>query len=406
MFLHYGQCDTNRTFQVVSDERLTLSSGVIDNSSYTVISSPLLTSACGAPTACSVSATLSEENVILSWSGAASGTNNTISSYEIQYSDSTNNSTWGSWTALTTITTTATSGSTSVAPPGSRGNFRRFQVRTRGTAGASYYSGWKVSSNSVRRNTAPNMPTSAIVSPTVYSDETITLTWSGASGGTSTIKGYMIASRTSTDNATWSSWSILEVLTLAASSGSYNPSVSRTPGTYTQFGVWTIDALDVYSSERISNSIYCNITTCTAPASFSVSTTLAEGNVTLSWSGASGGAGNAITSYEIQYSESTDDLTWGAWSALTNIVTSQTSGVAVVAPSSIRGNFRRFRIRTRGAAGADFFSDWTVSDNSVRRNILPTPPQTVTVTPEIYTENQVTVSWSDASPASASSGNM
>lgn len=143
------------TFKVVSDGRLPLSSGVITNSSYTVLSSPLLTTACGAPTSCTVSPTLAEGDVTLSWSGASGGINNTISSYEIQYSDSADNITWGAWTALTTVTTTASSGSVSVAPPSTRGNYRRFRVRTRGTAGASYYSSWKVSTNSVRRNTVP-----------------------------------------------------------------------------------------------------------------------------------------------------------------------------------------------------------------------------------------------------------
>lgn len=213
------------------------------------------TTACSAPTSCSLNATLSEGNVTLSWSGASGGINNTISSYEIQYSDSADNINWGAWTALTTVTTTATSGSLSVAPPTTRGHYRRFQVRTRGTAGASYYSGWKVSANSVRRNTVPNPATTAVASPSNYSDETITLTWSGASGGTSAIKGYQIASRTSTDNSTWSSWNVLTTLTLSASGGSYNPNVSRIPGTYTQFGIWTIDTLDVYSSEVVSNSI-------------------------------------------------------------------------------------------------------------------------------------------------------
>ena len=128
-------------FQVVSDGRLSLSSGVIDNSGYTVQSSELLTTACGAPTFCSVSPILAEGNVTLSWSGASSGISNAISSYEIQYSDSTDNTTWGAWAALTTVTTTASSGSVAVAPPPTRGNYRRFQVRTRGAAGASYYSG-------------------------------------------------------------------------------------------------------------------------------------------------------------------------------------------------------------------------------------------------------------------------
>jgi len=388
-------------FRVVSDGRLTLSSGVIDNSSYTVLSSALLTTACGAPNSCSVSPILAEGGITLSWSGASGGISNTISSYEIQYSESTDNFTWGAWTALATVTSTATSGSVATSPSSTRGNYRRFQVRTRGTAGASYYSGWKVSTNSVRRNTAPKAPTTAIASPAAYSDETITLTWSGASGGTSPVKGYQIARRTSTDNSTWSSWNVLTTLTLSASSGSYNPNVSRVPGTYTQFGIWTIDTFDVYSVEKISNSIFCDITACGAPTACSVSAPLAEGNVSLSWSGAADGAGNAITSYEIQYSDSTDNSTWGAWTALTTVITSATSSILSVSPPSTRGNYRQFRIRTRGAAGESFYSDWTVSGNTVRRNTLPTPPSSFIAAPAIYESTTVTLTWSGTVPGTS-----
>lgn len=253
-------------FRVVSDGRLSLTSGVIDNSSYTVLSSPLLITACGAPTSCSVSPTVGEGNVTLSWSGASAGTNNGITGYEIQYSDSTNNSTWGSWTALTTVSSTAASGSVSVSPPATRGNYRRFQVRTQGSAGASYYSSWKISDNSVRKNTPPQPATTLTASPAVYSIEPVSITWSGASGGTSPIKGYMIASQTSTDNVTWSAWNVLENFNLSASSGSRTVAATDVPGTYTRYGLWTIDAFDVYSLEKVSNSILCISTASATPS--------------------------------------------------------------------------------------------------------------------------------------------
>lgn len=98
------------------------------------------------------------------------------------------------------------------APPTTRGNYRRC-VRA---AGASYYSGWKVSTNSVRRNTAPKPATSAVASPAAYSSETIALTWSGASGGTSPVKGYQIASRTSLDNSSWGAWNVLTIDAVSA----------------------------------------------------------------------------------------------------------------------------------------------------------------------------------------------
>lgn len=227
------------------------------------------------------------------------------------------------------------------------------------------------------------------------------LTWSGASGGTSPVKGYQIASRTSTDNSTWSAWNVLTILTLSASGGSYNPAVSSTPGTYTQFGLWTIDTLDVYSIEKISNSIFCDVTACGAPTVCSVSAALGEGNVTLSWSGASGGAGNAITSYEIQYSDSTDNSGWGAWTALLTVNTTATSNSVSVSPPSTRGNYRQFRVRTRGAAGESYYSDWTVSGNTVRRNTLSTPPTSFTAAPAIYESATVTLTWSGTIPGTS-----
>lgn len=359
------------------------------------------TTAAGAPTSCSVSSTLAEDNVSLSWSGAKAGTNNAISSYEIQYSDSTNNTNWGSWTALTMVSSSTTSGSLSVSPPNTRGNFRRFRIRTRGTAGSAYYSGWKVSSNTVRKNTLPSAPTTAIASPEIYSNEIITLTWSGAAGGTSAIKGYRISSRTSTDNSTWSGWNELVTLNHNASSGSYNPEVTNISGTYTQFSIRTIDVLGAISSEKISNSIFCNITACGEPSIFSLSTTIAEGNLTLSWSGATAGAGNSIIGYEIQYSDSTDNSTWGEWVTLKTISSSSSSGNTSASPPSTRGSYRRFRVRTMGTAGSSYYSSWKVSGSSVRRNILPTPPINFTVSPALYETPTVMISWSGTVPGTS-----
>lgn len=353
--------------------------------------------ACGAPTSCSVSSTLAEGAVTLSWSGATSGTNNTISSYEIQYSESSDNSSWGSWTALTTVSTTATSGSVSVSPPSTRGYYRRFQVHTRGAAGSSYYSGWKVSSNTVRKNTLPTAPTNFTASPANYNNENVTLSWSGAASGTSAIKQYNIEHCTSIDGTTWSSWSALATVTTSSTSGSKVVTPTTVAGTYTKYRLSVTDTLGAVSAAyKESNSIYAAITACGAPTACSVSATLAEGNVTLSWSGASGGAGNTISSYEIQYSESTDGSTWGGWTALTTVATTATSGSLSVSPSATRGNYRRFQVRTRGTAGADYYSEWKVSTTHVRKNTLPTAPTSFLATPAVYEINIITLAWSGA----------
>ena len=104
-------------FKVVSDGRVQIIAGVIDNSSHTVLSLPLLNTSATAPTSLSVNQTIAESSVTLSWWGAAGGTANSITGYDVEFSDSTNNSTWSAWTALTTITTTTPSWSLSVSPP-------------------------------------------------------------------------------------------------------------------------------------------------------------------------------------------------------------------------------------------------------------------------------------------------
>ncbi len=351
----------------------------------------------GAPTACSVSATLAEGSVTLSWSGASNGAGHTIASYEIQYSDSSDNATWGSWTALTTVTTTATSGSLSVSPPTTRGYYRRFQVRTISALGSSYYSVWKVSTNSVRKNTLPAAPSTFTASPATYNNEDVTLSWSGTAAGTSAIQQYGIEHCTSTDGTAWTSWAALATVTSSSTSGSKVVTPTTVAGTYTKYRIKVTDTLGAVSAAyKESNSIYAAITDCGAPTTCSVSATLAEDNVMLSWSGASNGAGNTISSYEIQYSESSDNATWGNWTALTTVTSTATSGSVSVSPPSTRGYYRRFQIRTRGTAGSSYYSEWKVSTNSVRKNTLPTAPTSFAASPAIYEVNTITLTWSGA----------
>lgn len=130
---------------------------------------------------------------------------------------------------------------------------------------------------------------------------------------------------------------------------------------------------------------YWPYSACVAPTSRSVAPTISEGNATLSWSGAAGGTANAITGYEIQYAESSDGAAWGAWTALQTVVTSATSGSLSVAPPATRGYFRKYRIRTQGAAGSSWYSAWVETTNTLQKNrapAAPTNPATATAHPE------------------------
>lgn len=192
---------------------------------------PIFYTACGAPTSVTLAATSSTgSNVRLSWSGATAGTNNSISGYEVQRRESANRSSWGSWGSLGTTTNTYLD----VAPPTTAGNYYQYQVRTLGSAGSSYNSGWTISSNTLRRNwTACGAPTSCAVDSTLSLVAT-TLRWSGATDGYGNpISKYEVQRRSKAPGGSWSAWSAFE--TTSGTSLSVSP--PATAGHYYQYRV-------------------------------------------------------------------------------------------------------------------------------------------------------------------------
>jgi hypothetical protein len=160
---------------------------------------------------------------------------------------------------LTTVQSTSTSGSASVAASATRGNYRRFQIRARGAAGASYYSPWKVSSNNVRKNILATPPTSVIASPEIYVGNQVSLAWSGTIAGTSAIKQYVIQQSTSSDNqTTWSAWETAATVVTSETSGDITLSVSAVAKTFTRFRISVTDSLGGVSSYVTSNVVLRN----------------------------------------------------------------------------------------------------------------------------------------------------
>ena len=105
--------------------------------------------ACGAPTSPAVSQTLSRGAVTLSWGAGSAGTNNSVTGYDVEQRGSSDGSSWGSWATVSGSPVTGTS--LDVTPPGTVGNYYQYRVRTRGSAGSDYYSGWVTSTNTLRR---------------------------------------------------------------------------------------------------------------------------------------------------------------------------------------------------------------------------------------------------------------
>ena len=88
-------------------------------------------------------------------------------------------------------------------------------------------------------------------------------------------------------------------------------------------------------------------TRCTAPSAVSIASNVAGDATTLSWSGAKAGSYNAITSYYVEYADSSDGVSWADWNHYYTLETSATYGsISVALPGT--GNYRKFRIWTFG----------------------------------------------------------
>lgn len=118
-----------------------------DYAQFTINYNP--TTNVSAPTSPSVSATLSRGSVTLSWGAGSEGTNNSVTGYDVQRRESSDGSNWGSWATVSDSPVTGTS--LDVTPPGTVGSYYQYRVRTRGSAGIDYYSGWVTSTNTLRR---------------------------------------------------------------------------------------------------------------------------------------------------------------------------------------------------------------------------------------------------------------
>lgn len=304
----------------------------------------VLTSACTPPTALSVSADLAEGNVTLSGAGAGAGVNNAITGYEVSRCESSDGVNWGGWQVLQTVAATGTSFSLVVAPPDTRGNRYKYRAQTLGSAGAGYYSGYKESSNILRRNAAPSAPGSLTPSATVYEAGGLTLSWPAASDPDGNLSYYELQYQSSADAVNWSDWAAAGTaagLNLAA-----YPSLTR--AWYIRYRIRAVDALGVASGWTVSASIRRNSLPST-PASLAASATLYEsGGLTLSWPGATDIDGN-LSGYRVQAAVSADGVNWAAWATVQTV-----TGTSLVAtPSLARGQYVKYRVCALDALGAE-----------------------------------------------------
>ena len=251
-----------------------------------------------APTSVSLAATVVDAGATttLRWSGAAAGTNNAITGYEIW------RATGGSYAYLQTVRTTATSGSVEVTASGTMGGKHYYKVKTLGTH-AGFESGLSSGEAVLTAQTysAVGAPTNLSVSATnVGYSQGVTLSWSGAKAGTNNpITGYEIWRSTSANGT----YSRLTSVTTSATSGSVSVTSPASNGSY-YYKVKTLGTKSGFADSGLSGNYATLTSRVTAPAaptaiSLSANNVRFNTNVTLSWSGASAGANNPITKYRV-----------------------------------------------------------------------------------------------------------
>ncbi|MBS4877088.1 MAG: hypothetical protein ACLRKZ_08910 [Acutalibacteraceae bacterium] len=292
---------------------------------------------CGAPTVFSASPSPFEGSVTLSWSGAAAGTGNAITGYELQYATSTNNSVWSGWSAFKTVSAASGSASAADTPGIARGAYEKWRVRTCGAAGSGYYSGW-MESNSVRKNSAPAAPAAFSASPAlIASGGSVTLSWSGASDADGNIAHYELQ-KTANGGASWSAAG-------TASGSSTAVKLAEGAGAAVQFRIRTVDAFGIASGWKTSGTVTVN-SAPSAPTQVSASAAVfgAGDRIAFSWSGMADPDGN-ITHYILQ-ARKTAGGTWGAWQTLESALkTADTALTAAEGTAFTPANHEKVQVR-------------------------------------------------------------
>lgn len=298
-----------------------------------------------APTSVSLAVTNAAPGaeVEMSWAGASAGTNNAITGYEVyRSSDPT-----GEYSLFTTVSSTAGSGSTMVTTPTTNLESCYYKVRTLGAL-EGCDSGLSIAYATLTCTySTPSAPKTVTVNgeSSVYAlpGSTVTLAWSGASGGA---------------NNPITSYSIyrdgkLFVAGIDPTTDSYEAVAHDTTGNAYSYAVV---ADGDFSSSAPSKSVFVYAyTDPVAPTEFFVSNDSPSINsrVTLSWSGAAAGGYNDIVGYRVYRSEEVN----GTYKLIETVTTKETTGSCFIDAYPLVGGSYYYRIETIGSYSVSGLSE-------------------------------------------------
>lgn len=331
---------------------------------------------CMAPDTVAIELNVASDATTLSWSGAKAGNHNAISSYYIEYADSSDGESWDEWNHYYTVLTSATYGLISVALP-ETGMYRKFKIWTFGEL---LNSETATESGACYHAYMPSAPESLSPAAGGYTSLSA-ISWDAVSCADS-VQGYVY--QISTDGASWGA----ETTTTATSVNISSWFNSIGASSRVLFRVRAYTNKGIFSGWSTSGAFYRKVPP-QAPTVFSASpASFGGGNIALQWSGASDPENN-IVGYEIEVATSDNGSVWSEYSPLQTIQTAETSGLATDMPSMPDGTYRRYRIRTKDGDG--LYSGYRES-NTVYRLQSPTMPEILSPSAGYYQTAPI-VSW-------------
>ena len=156
---------------------------------------------------------------------------------------------------------------------------------------------------------------------------------------------------------------------------------------------------NVYVKSSVSVSVSYTVPSKVSKPTISVgSTKTTASTVTVSWTASSSGTANTLTGYDLQYADSSNGSSFGSWTTYGSYGTG-TRSLSASLPAA--KGWRKFRVRAKGSAGSDYYSDWSES-SAVCRVATPSAPGNLAANPTTWESGNVALSW-DASTVTGSS---
>jgi len=331
---------------------------------------------CKAPTTVTVSPTSTgkSKTASLSWSGAAGGTNNAITGYDVYRSTT-------SSTSGFTLLSSPTASPINVTSSATNGGKIYYKVVAKGAAGASYYSDMSSAvatlTSTWTNATAPN----SVTGPTnVVMNTAQKISWSGAAGGTNNpISKYQVFY--SGDNY---------AAVLVETTNTYvNVTSHVTNGSSYTYKVKVVAEQNsvLSTASHTMKSLVGNITPPSS-ISFDANNLAPGGQTAIRWSGQAGGTNNKIVSYDIQTSP--DNATWTFVANTTNTAYSPATA------SATNNATVYYRVKLKG----ERIDAYSSSIGLVTKVTKPKPPSTIALNDgglPVGWSTDKTLSWSGAS---------